>query len=201
MILSSSLPGCAIERVIQSGGRLVVVAHARRVRGRCPTCGTTSTAVHSVYERHPADLPSVGQPMTLRLRVRRFYCHHRTCSRRTFAEPFPRLMPSQARRTRRLAQAQTRIGLAVGGEAGARLTGHLGMQTSPDTILRLVHRLPLPRVDPPRAVGIDDWAIRKGRTYGTLLVDLERRCLIDLLPDRSEVTVADLFAQQLGSTS
>lgn len=78
----------------------------------------------------------------------------------------------------------------MGGEAGARLTGHLGMQTSPDTILRLVHRLPLPRSDPPRAVGIDDWAIRKGRTYGTILVDLERRCPIDLLPDRSEVTVA-----------
>jgi transposase len=98
-------------------------------------------------------------------------------------------MPPRARRTRRLAQAQTRIGLAAGGEAGARLTGHLGMQTSPDTILRLVHRLPLPRADPPRAVGVDDWAVRKGRTYGTLLVDLERRCPIDLLPDRSGATV------------
>jgi len=129
--------------------------------------------------------------MVLRLRVRRFYCHHPACGRRTFAEPFPRLMPPRARRTRRLAQAQTRIGLAAGGEAGARLTRHLGMQTSPDTILRLVHRLPLPSVDPPRAVGIDDWAIRKGRTYGTLVVDLERRRPIDLLPDRSGVTVAD----------
>ncbi|ACL57938.1 transposase IS204/IS1001/IS1096/IS1165 family protein [Methylobacterium nodulans ORS 2060] len=132
----------------------------------------------------------MGQPVTLRLRIRRFYCHHPACRRRTFAEPLPRLIPPRARRTRRLAQAQTRIGLAVGGEAGARLTGHLGMQTSPDTILRLVHRLPLPRANAPRAVGIDDWAIRKGRSYGTLLVDLERRCPIDLLPDRSGATVA-----------
>jgi hypothetical protein len=64
------------------------------------------------------------------------------------------------------------------------------MQTSPDAILRLVHRLPLPRprVDPPQDVGIDDWAIRKGRTHGTLLVDLERRHPIDLLPDRSGVS-------------
>jgi transposase len=190
MILPSSLPGCAIERVLRTNGRLVIVAHVRRVRGRCPTCGTSSSAVHSRYDRRPADLPSVGQPVTLRLRVRRFYCQHPACRRRTFAEPLPRLMPPRARRTRRLAQAQTRIGLAVGAEAGARLTGHLGMQTSPDTILRLVHRLPLPRADPPRAVGIDDWAVRKGRTYGTLLVDLERRCPIDLLPDRSGVTVA-----------
>lgn len=89
MILSSSLPGCAIERVIRSDGRLIVIAHAQRVRGRCPTCGTTSSAIHSRYERRPADLPSVGQPMTLHLRVRRFYCHHSACRRRTFAEPFP----------------------------------------------------------------------------------------------------------------
>jgi hypothetical protein len=119
--------------------------------------------------------------MTLRLRVRHFYCLHPTCLRRTFAEPRPQLMPPRARRTRRGAQAQTRIGLAAGGEAGARLTGHLGMQTSPDTILRLVRRLPLPSVDRPRAVDIDDRDIRKGRTYGTLLVDLDRRCPIDLL--------------------
>ncbi|WP_456685701.1 ISL3 family transposase [Bradyrhizobium sp. P5_C11_2] len=161
MILSSSLPGCAIERVIRSDGRLVVFAHARRVHGRCPTCGTTSSAVHSRHERRSADLPSIGQ-------------------------------------TRRLAQAQTRIGLAAGGEAGARLTSHLGMQTSPDTILRLVHRLPLPSVDRPRAVGIDDWAIRKGRTYGTLLVDLDRRCPIDLLPDRTGATVTDWLRRHPG---
>jgi transposase len=99
-------------------------------------------------------------------------------------------MPLQLRRTRRLTQAPTRIGLTTGGEAGARLTGHMGMQISPDTILRLVLRPPLPGSDPPRAVGIGDWAIRKGRAYGTLLVDLERRCPIDLLPDRSAVTVA-----------
>ncbi|GLS69972.1 hypothetical protein GCM10007890_19850 [Methylobacterium tardum] len=69
--------------------------------------------------------------MTLRLHIRRFYCHHSAC-RRTFAEPFPQLMPPQARRTRRLAQAQTRIELAAGGGAGARLTGQLGMQTNRD---------------------------------------------------------------------
>jgi transposase len=189
MILCSSLPGCSIESVTRSADHLVILAHVRRAQARCPACGTPSSAVHSRYDRRPADLPSLGQPVTLRLRIRRFYCRHPTCHRRTFAEPLPRLMPPRARRTRRLAQAQTRIGLAAGAEAGARLTGHLGMRTSPDTMLRLLHRLPLPRAAPPRAVGIDDWAIRKGRAYGTLLVDLERRCPIDLLPDRSAVTV------------
>jgi len=116
MILSSSLPGCTIECVIRNDVRLVVFAQARRVHGRCSTCGTTSSAVHSRYERCPADLPSVGQPMTLRLRIRRFYCHYRACRRRTFAESLPQLMPPRACRTRRLAQAQTRIGLTAEGE-------------------------------------------------------------------------------------
>jgi len=191
MILSSSLPGCTVERVIRRDGRPVVFAHAQRVHGRCPTCGTISSAVHSRYERRPADLPSVSQPMTLRLRVRRFYCPGSACRRRTFAKPFPQLVPPRARRTRRRAQAQTRIGLAAGGEAGARLTDHLGMQTSPDTILRLVRRLPLPSADRPRAVGIDDWAIRKRRSYGMLLVDRDSRCPIDLQPDRTGATLTD----------
>ena len=82
------------------------------------------------------------------------------------------------------------MGLALGGEAGARLAGHLAMATSPDTVLRLVHGMKLPPIGPLRAVGIDDWAIRKGQTYGTLVVDLDRRRPIDLLPDRSSTTVA-----------
>lgn len=190
MILPSSLPGCTIDRVIRSPDHLVVHAHARRDHARCPACGTSSSSVHSRYDRRPADLPSFGQAVSLHLRVRRFYCRDPHCRRRTFAEALPRLLPARARRTRRLARAQARVGLALGGEAGARLIRHLAMPTSPDTMLRLVHRLPLPAADPPRAVGIDDWAIRKGRTYGTLLVDLDRRRPIDLLPDRSGATVA-----------
>lgn len=91
---------------------------------------------------------------------------------------------------------RTSIGLAVGGAAGARLTGHLGMQTSPNTILCLVRRLPLPSVDRLRAVSIDDWAVRKRRTYGTLLVEFDRRCPINRLPDRTGATVTDWLGRR-----
>ena len=104
-------------------------------------------------------------------------------------------MAPYARRTRRLAEAQGRVGAALGGEASARLLPRLAMPASADTVLRLVRRMPLPeRRDPPRAVGVDDWAVRaarKGRTYGTILVDLERRRALDLLPDRTATTLAD----------
>ncbi|WP_091975544.1 ISL3 family transposase [Methylobacterium gossipiicola] len=200
MILPSSLPGCVIDQVLRRSGRLIILAHARRRRGRCPDCGKPSSAVHSRYVRHPADLPSFGETVTLRLTVRRFYCHHRTCRRRTFVEPLPGLLPSRARRTDRLARAQARVGLALGGEAGARLAGHLAMATSPDTMLRLVHGMTLPSIGPLRAVGIDDGAIRKGQTYGTLIVDLDRRRPIDLLPDRTSPTVAAWLRRHPGIT-
>jgi hypothetical protein len=67
MILPGPLPGCAVDRVIRSPDQLVIVAHRRRDHGRCPSCGTPSYAVHSRYDRHPADLPSFGRAGRLRL--------------------------------------------------------------------------------------------------------------------------------------
>ena len=101
-----------------------------------------------------------------------------------------------ARRTCRLATAQGQVGVVLGGETGAKLLRHLAMPTSPDTVLRLVRRMPLPEVDVPRIVAVDDWAIRKGRTYGTVVVDLERRRVIDLLPDRTSTAVAEWLRQR-----
>jgi transposase len=185
------MPGCSIERITPDGpGFLHIAAHGTRPGGRYPDCGRASRAVHSRYRRRPADLPSLGRAVGVELRVRRFYCRNAACARRTFAERLPELLGPRARRTRRLAEAQGRVGVALGGEAGARLLGHLAMPASADTVLRLVRGLPPPEPEPPRVVGVDDWAVRKGRTYGTILVDLERRRTLDLLPDRTATTLA-----------
>jgi transposase len=184
------VPGCRVDQVTRpSPQTLHLSAYGRRDHGRCPDCGHTSRAVHSRYQRSPADLPALGREVRLSLHLRRFYCHNPACHRRTFAERLPTLLAPQARRTKRLAQAQGRIGVALGGEAGARLLPHLAMPASADTLLRLVRRMPLPPHPTPRVVGVDDWALKKGRTYGTILVDLERRKVVDLLPDRSAPTL------------
>jgi transposase len=186
------MPGCSVERITRDDpGFLRIAARGTRPGGRCPDCGRASRAVHSRYRRRPADLPSLGRAVGVELHVRRFYCRNAACARRTFAECLPELLGPRARRTRRLAEAQGRVGVALGGEAGARLLRPLAMATSADTVLRLVRGLPLPEPEPPRVVGVDDWAVRKGRTYGTIVVELERRRALDLLPDRTAETLAD----------
>jgi transposase len=156
----------------------------------CPLCGYDSPRVHSRYSRRLDDLPCLGRCVRLQLAVRRFVCPQSDCPRRIFAERLPGFAAPRARTTDRLRQTQTDIGSSLGGEAGARLAARMGMTTSPDTLLRRVKRRKCTPAEPPRVVGIDDWAWRKGQRYGTIVVDLERSDVIDLLPDRDADTVA-----------
>ncbi len=170
--------------------RTRLVVHAdRRGAPSCPACKQHSHSPHSTYVRRPADLPAAGCSVQLELHVRRFRCLNKRCSRRTFSERLPCLLAPSARRTHRLARAQVSVGLTAGAEAGARLLKPLAMPTSTDTLLRLMHRTPLPPLTSPRVLGVDDWAWSKGRTYGSLLVDLEAHRVVDVLPDRSAPTL------------
>lgn len=120
----------------------------------------------------------------LQLQTRRFRCGCATCPRDTFAEQHPGIVQRYSRFTKRLTAHLTQIGLALGGQAGASLARELQMPVSGSTLLRLVRQIDVPPIEPPRIIGIDDWAICKGRTYGTIVVDLERKRPIDLLPSR-----------------
>jgi hypothetical protein len=156
----------------------------------CPLCGQLAHRVHSRYVRTLADLPWAGVAVHLRVSVRTVFCDNATCLRRIFRERLAGIAAGSARRTTRQQESLTAIAFALGGEAGARLAGKLGLPISPDTLLRLVRRWPEAAVPPPTLLGVDDWAIHKGLTYGTILVDLARHRPVDLLPDRSSGSLA-----------
>ena len=164
----------------------------------CPTCGIASGRVHSRYARSVADLPWGGRPVRFRLQVRRFRCLVVTCPRRIFVERLPGVVARSARRTARLTALVQVLGVAVGGRPGARLARRLGVPASPTGLIRLTRQaLPLP-TGSPRTIGVDDFALRRGTRYGTVILDLERRRPIDLLPEHSAAQIAGWLARHPG---
>jgi transposase len=184
------LSGLSIQDVRAGDGQLTLTVAARRHTASCPHCRRRSRRIHSQYWRHPRDMPINGLRVTLHLRVRRFFCVNPRCPHRTFAERFPALLAPYARRTHTLNDWLTHVAFALGGEAGAQLLHHLGVTICGDTLLARIRAFTFADPPVPRILSVDDFAFRRGRIYGSILVDLERHCTIDLLPDRSTGTFA-----------
>ena len=152
--------------------------------GRCPYCGRISRRVHSRYVRTIQDLSILGRRVILYLEVRKFFCDNEDCRRKTFAEQPGDEVFRYRRRTCRCERTVARHGISVSSGSASRLLEHMGIHISPSTVLRDVHRMRPSSYEEVKEVGVDDWAWRKGVTYGSIIIDLENGWPIDLLGDR-----------------
>src|SRR6266487_6495532 len=191
-----SLPeGMLVEQIQITENSIVVEVVATSLASRCPLCSETSESIHCHYRRVLRDVPCARRRVQLFLTVRKFSCRNPLCQRKVFAERIPTFMEPWARMTIRYCQQITSIGLATCGKGGAKLAARLGMQTTRQTILRRI--MDLPDLSPGSILylGIDDFSFRCGYRFGTILVNLESRRVIDLLPDRQAETSAQWMHQ------
>jgi transposase len=191
LALPEGLEVTAIEMIDEV---LTITAVSRHVSPCCPLCGTPALRVHSRYTRQITDLPCSGQQVRLLVQVRKCFCQVPGCARKIFLERLTPFVEPWARVTRRLYQIVQILGLATGGRLGIRVTDRLGIETSRHTILRRIMALPTELVREVSQIGIDDFSFRRGRKFGTIIVDLQTHKVLDVLADRTADTSAAWIA-------
>ncbi len=181
--------GMVIGQVEITQTQLIVEVISTQPCAGCPGCGNLSDSVHCQYQRTVHDVPCGGRKVVLRLSVRKFVCRSATCPRKVFAERLPDLVQPWARVSKRLLEELKAIGLAASAEVSERLAPRLGMKVKAPTLLRYLRTIE----DPPKTVvtvlGIDDFAMRRGDKYGTILINIETGKPLDLLPNRTAEAV------------
>ncbi|TKC06180.1 ISL3 family transposase [Pedobacter frigoris] len=195
-LIFSSADVFKVISVDNNADQINIYVQSRQKICLCPNCCEPSTKLHSYYTRKFNDLPTFGKACRIFLKSRKYYCLTDECPLKIFTERYKDHFEPCKRTTKRLEEKLFDTVLELGGKPAERICNHFSIPVSDTTLLRLINKAPIPDSGDFTAIGVDDWAYKKRERYGSILVDLTTRRIVDLLPDREEASLVNWLQKQ-----
>ena len=179
-----ALPEIKLVHLEITDNQIVISACSKKDHARCPCCNRLSHSVHSFYTRRLLDLPITDTPVSIHLNMRKFYCPNKDCKRKIFSEQPGSEISRYARMTGRVNLRLENVLIETSCRKGSKLSEIIRTPVSPSKALRMIHSLPMKATGEIKTLGVDDWAYRRGVSYGTILVNMDTGKPIDILSGR-----------------
>ncbi len=185
-----------ILKVVESKQSIVIHMKSKKHSHVCKNCGHEMQVYHATYTRTVQDLPIFQKNMTLRITAYDYFCQNESCKTRTMAEDYGKFIGRSGRMTGRLEDFIRTLALETNCEGAAAICKEMGIKVSGDSIIRMLRKMaekPVPKCG--EAIGVDDFAYRKGQTYCTVICDADTHNPIEVLDGRDGSTLQEWLKQ------